>query len=260
MDIGIKELGPEGETLEEKFGRNLFTGENMDEKNMDEEENEKVVALRIARVNHSCQPNAATIYDETARVAILFAQKDIQPGEEISICYYAGFFLLSPLDQRLGIDLDEELRIFKNQMASHYGITCTNDCYCNDSTIRALNLEGRQMYATVEALTRQYKIEEALAAGDKLLDIYRRLNASWIYRCHAEYLLFRIAVCKSETLTRAKNYIRSVVELLRKICPYSESKTKKYEKLLEHPETDPNYMRIDRDVASFIGHLLSGLN
>ncbi len=39
----------------------------------------KVVAHRIARVNHCCQPNAATIYDETAQVAILFALKDIQP-------------------------------------------------------------------------------------------------------------------------------------------------------------------------------------
>ena len=31
---------------------------------------------------------------------------------------------------------------------------------------------------------RQHKIEEALDAGDKLLDIYRRLNVSWIHRGH----------------------------------------------------------------------------
>ena len=40
-------------------------------------------------------------------------------------------------------------------------------------------------------------------------------------------------------------YIRSSVELHRKICPYSEQNTKKLEKLLDQPETHYNYMKID---------------
>jgi len=70
---------------------NMFWGANM--------ESQWTIALRIARVNHSCKPNAATIYDETARVAILFAQKDIQPGEVISICLYFPFFKLDASNQ-----------------------------------------------------------------------------------------------------------------------------------------------------------------
>ena len=56
----------EGATLEDKFFNNCFEGDNVSQLD---------VALRIARVNHACQPNASTIYDETARVAILFTHK-----------------------------------------------------------------------------------------------------------------------------------------------------------------------------------------
>ena len=69
---------------------------------------QEVVALRIARLNHACKPNAVTIYDETARVAILFAQRDISPGEEITICYYASFFGLVPVEQEINMNTQEE--------------------------------------------------------------------------------------------------------------------------------------------------------
>ena len=75
MDTGIQDLEPEGATLEKKSEINLFMTPNIVGLLPDS------VALRIARVNHACRPNAATIYDETALVAILFAQKDIQPGQ-----------------------------------------------------------------------------------------------------------------------------------------------------------------------------------
>ena len=77
--------------------------------------------------------------------------------------------------------------------------------------------EGRKTIITVAtSAIRQHKIEEALDAGDKLLDIYRRLNVSWIYRDHTEVTLFHVAIRKSETLPRATHYIRSTVELFRK--------------------------------------------
>ena len=95
------------------------------------------VALRIARVNHACQPNAATIYDETARVAILFAQKDIQPGEEISICYYSPFFGLTPYvpslrDESRIEQYRRRVEFLQESMALDHGITCPTDCSCHD--------------------------------------------------------------------------------------------------------------------------------
>ncbi len=225
----------------QRFAFNTFLGEFClgEDKQPD---SQTTVTLRIARVNHACQPNAATIYDETAHVAILFAQKDIHPGEEISICYYFPFFFLAP---GVHSNVEEELRFFKNAMSSHYGVTCSADCFCYDPSFHALVLEGRQLYETVEALTYQFKVKEALEAGDKLLDIYRRLNLSWEYLGRAEFSLFQIAIQKSEFVPRAKEYIRSAAELFGKICPYSERLTKKYEKMLEHPEEQSNYLLMD---------------
>jgi len=51
-------LEPEGGTTEWKFKRNIFKGENMSQAG---------VVLRIARVNHACQPNASTIYGKRVK-------------------------------------------------------------------------------------------------------------------------------------------------------------------------------------------------
>jgi len=232
------DLKPEAATLKKKFFNNCFEGRSG-------------VALRIARVNHACSPNASTIYDETARVAILFSQKDLQPGEEITLCYYNSFYGHEPYAGTLGSKLpefnsiEEELSFFRNLMALEHGITCPTDCSCYDPAIPALVREGRQILSTMMKLANENKIEEALAAGEKALDIHRRLNVSWLVQCNVNYNLFCVAVMKSETLPRAKEYIRWIVELFRKICPYSEKLTKSMEKLLDHPETEPNYLRND---------------
>ena len=152
-------------------------------------------------MNHACQPNASTIYDETARVAILFALKDIHPGEEITICYYSPFFEFSPYLPSLSLllpainSIEEELSFFQNLMASNHGITCPSDCFCYDPAILALVREGRQIHPTIAELTNQNKIEEALAAGEKLLDIHQRLNVSWESIGNMYYNLFRVAIC-----------------------------------------------------------------
>jgi len=92
---------------------------------------------------------------------------------------------------------------------------------------------------------RHCKTEEALAAGDKLLDIHRRLNISWIYRGFTYSILFRIAISRSELLPRAKEYIRSAVEIFSQIFPYSEKHTLLFKQMLERPETDSNYLSDD---------------
>ena len=231
-----------GSTLEEKFMQNCFKGDNM---------GRLCIALRHARVNHACQPNASAIYDETARVAILFAQINIEPGEEVTICYYTPFFELQPHSRFVSLiitetnSIEEELSFFRNFMASSYGIICPSDCSCYDPAILALVREGRQILSTIVELTNENKIEEALAAGDKVIDIHKRLNVSWWALGSTYYNLFRMGICSARTLPMAKEYLRSAVELFRKICPYSEKQFKVYEKLLEHPDLHPNFKIMD---------------
>ena len=143
--------------------------------------------------------------------------------------------------------IEEELILFRNLMASNRGIICPSDCFCYDPIILYVFREGKKIYPTIAELANQKKIEEALAAGDKMLDIHQRFNVSRESIGNPYYNLFRVAICSSLTLPRAiaKQYIQSVLELYRKICPYSERLTKKFEKLLERPNLHPHFKMMD---------------
>ena len=226
-------LGPEGDSIALKLLKNAIQGDNIYKSS---------VALRIARVNHACKPNGSIIYDETARVAILYSLKDILPGEEITVCYYYRFFtILSDLSLSGSLvpppdsSIEMQLSCLKTVMASVHGVTCPSDCFCYDPAILALVREGKKIEPTIVKLSNENKIEEALAAGEKVIDILRRLNVSWQAIGLVNYNLFCIAVRKSDTLPRAKEYIQSAVDIYRKICPYSEKLTKTFEKWLQFP-------------------------
>jgi len=95
----------------------------------------------------------------------------------------------------------------------------------------------------------QFKSDKALVAGEKLVEIYGHFNVSWGYPSLTYFLLFRVAVQRSKLLPKAKHYIWSAAEIFGKICPYSERSTKRIVKLFEHPETDPNYTKIDKKAS-----------
>jgi len=125
--------------------------------------------------------------------------------------------------------IEEELILFRNLMASNRGIICPSDCFCYDPIILDVFREGKEIYIypTIAELANQKKIEEALAAGDNMLDIHQRFNVSWESIGNTYYNLFGVAICSSRTLPRAiaKQYIQSALEIYRKIYPYSERLT-----------------------------------
>ena len=249
LNTGIKDLRPDNGSLTEKFLFNAFNGANTGGNTVG---HQIKVALRIARVRHSCQPNASTIYDETAHVAILYALTDIQPGEDVTFCYLFAFFNLLSDGLLPGTNPEWSIRqqfdfCNANLPYSTPGIICPAECPCHDTAFLALVPKGRKMHESLVNLALQGKIKEALVVGEKILDIHRRLNVTWIYRGLTEFSLFQLAVRKSETLPRAKEYIRSAVELFKQICPYSERFTKRYERFLEQPEMHPDYLKMDME-------------
>ncbi|ORY62916.1 uncharacterized protein BCR38DRAFT_217437 [Pseudomassariella vexata] len=42
---------------------------------------------KIAKINHSCRPNAANVWSSVSRLRIIWAARDILPGEEVSVTY-----------------------------------------------------------------------------------------------------------------------------------------------------------------------------
>jgi hypothetical protein len=42
---------------------------------------------KIARINHSCRPNCGNYWDEKSNLRVIYAARDIAPGEEITVSY-----------------------------------------------------------------------------------------------------------------------------------------------------------------------------
>ena len=238
--LGIVDLAPEGAPLEVKFQINSMTGDPA------RDGGKSYVGLRVARINHDCRPNAGYIYDATARVEVIFAQREIQPGEEICIsyCSFASLNLERPMASKKGPEA--EFEAIQRTLFNTWGIVCPSNCFCKDPTARKLVLEGRRIKDEVDDLAGRGWIEKALLTASKLLEIQRRLNISWLCRASTEFYCFQIALRLRKTLGRAEQYIRAVREMYWVICPYSVYTTRRYEKLLAHPELDPNYLIMER--------------
>ena len=126
------------------------------------ENGKQFLGLRSSRVNHNCSPNAAISYDYVARVQIIFSLRDIQPGEEICICYYAHLTLDMEPDSvvrrrdppvavlRSMIQQGKNPREFdfivnESNLKLNWGIICPEDCFCKNPEKRKLILKAKQL-------------------------------------------------------------------------------------------------------------------
>jgi len=204
------------------------------------------VGLRISRVNHDCKPNAAHVYDDNARVQILYALRDIPQGEEICFSYslFPNLFLGKTLKSQLSPSTDE-FKFLQRALYINWGFQCPDDCFCKDPIARKLVADGKELDTRMDVYVMRGRIEEALEAGNKLLEIQRKLNVSWTCRAEMELQLFKIAVRSSKTMEKRGEHIEAALEIGSTVCPYSEV-TKKYEKFANHPETAEYYKLMDR--------------
>ncbi len=222
-----------------------------------------MLSLRIARLNHSCRPNAAKSYDETARVSILLALKDIQPGEEICIAYtyFGGLYLNCPAESRnrendpvvqsilstqfghmvhpddiLLSPEEQEFSSVRGSLRFDWGIICPSDCYCKDPQSKELVIARIKLFKQMHFLASEGRIEDALTAGEKLLKIDRNLNiSSWADRAAFNFYVFELSMANSKTERKALKYLQCSFEVGRLLAPYSED-TRLYENILKHPE------------------------
>jgi len=177
-----------------------------------------VLGLRTSRINHSCRPNAGLSYDEVARVRILVAQEDIQPGQEICITYSAFGCLLNDYISSTKNDL---LNLLRN---GHVWYPCPADCYCKNPRSKKLVLEGKKLFKKLLDLDSENQKEEALKAGEELLKIDTELNFSWTQRGDIYFKLFDIASGKkNEVTSRACRFLKSTCEIYEILHPFSEA-------------------------------------
>jgi len=149
-------------------------------------------------------PNAGTSCDYCARVQIIYSLRDIQPGEEICICYYnhlglalepdSNFMRVSHLPKR-SPNPKEEFKISLSQQGFHqqevdfmcnvmtlksvWGIICPDNCFCKRPGTQKLILEAKKLY---DQMRNSSTLKVQIEAGVKMLDIYEVLGVSWVQK------------------------------------------------------------------------------
>lgn len=241
-----------------------------------------MLGLRSSRINHSCRPNAGMAYDEAARVKIIHAERDIQLGEEISIIYTHFGNLESnspspsgPLDDlqkmfdslirsKRGIAVDpsgsdDEFDAIQRTMRLSWGFTCPADCYCKDPDVRKLILEGKEAFKKLVLSGSKGRLDEAMKAGERVLEIHGQLNLSRTGKASVHNFMFELAVCSSRTEERAKKHLEESLKVVRITAPYSE-KNMAQEELLKNLEEYLKCMSKKSKMSSMISSFSSVLS
>lgn len=232
IELGIMDLVPEGGSLEEKFNKNALASSNELEASTGKK---GYVALRISRVNHNCDSNAGRNYDDGASVEILYAQRDIQPGEEVCISY-CSFNNIS-IDRRCPIvcsnwkpanelSAEEEFACVKSSLESNWGIKCPADCFCNNPIIKSLVVRARQLRIDVDMWAySQHKPDRALKVIKDLLIIQEKIHSSLISKAKTHYTAYELAssssIIDNSKSIITKQHILYVYNVCSAICPYS---------------------------------------
>ena len=132
-----------------------------------------------------------------------------------------------------GRNLDEEIANIHVKLWATWGITCPPDCYCMDPQARELVREGRRLNRRIDALVETGQTDEALFLGDKVVDIERRLNLSWVLQTFTHLRLYDVAAVLSNIrLDKAVRHLTAMLQVYRAFIPYSKY-TKKFEDLLQ---------------------------
>jgi hypothetical protein len=108
----------------------------------------RCLCLRISRVNHDCNGNTSHyVDDDDKRVVILFAERDINPGEEICFDY---------------LPFNDPTANFAHRSSAlkiKWGITCRSDCVCLNEEMKALVAESRHLDESI------YRLAQSNAAA-----------------------------------------------------------------------------------------------
>lgn len=105
---------------------------------------------RIARINHSCKPNAAYYWNEKQRRRMVYATREIEAGEEIYVSFIS---LLLPREER-------------RRKLARYGFTCVCDACTQAPVAQAQSDAAREDIAqALQAFSAQMNLTAPTAPG-----------------------------------------------------------------------------------------------
>jgi hypothetical protein len=117
------------------------------------------ICIRMSRINHACDPNAVTYYDDETRWMVLHAARPIAAGEEVTISYTEF------LDPTCTGDRSVHANHSSN-LLYQYGIVCPGDCACRSGPSLARLMRSRELEATMLRLAGEAEDEQVtIGAG-----------------------------------------------------------------------------------------------
>jgi hypothetical protein len=177
---------------------------------------------------HSCFPNAGFIYDNWNYTVVIYAEKEIHPGERISLnfsCFY---------------DFDDWKDPIKNaeDLKSKYGLSCGESCRCK-------SVEGAEHVAMIKEVYKKDKsLMSCLANGEKLeaerlsreiVTTSERLELPSAHLYRAYFDLFQILNGSEESRSEAVMYANKCVALIEPVLAPTSLVLKQIKKYAENP-------------------------
>lgn len=184
------------------------------------------VFLECSRFNHSCVPNAMYSWNKTKEV--VYAIKDIEPGEQITVSY---------LGQELskGVRSDRQLKLF-----SSFGFECLCEaCAKSPDEIEASDRRRRNI-ARMEEIIRAGSLvmpnpAKVLEHCRRILDLWEEEGLDDISRYGVYYEAFRVCVTHGD-LARASAFAALAVKVREDCEGEDAARADKLEPFVKNPE------------------------
>jgi hypothetical protein len=215
--------------------------EKLDNNTLGTPDDGAVMCVRVARINHSCEPNAYHVYDPAAKCKVVLCQFPVRAGQEISISYVNAF---DPSRRTEGVH--EYLALLR----AHWGIACPQDCVCADEEVLASVESARYLDSSIEQLCALGKLAPALGYCETLLDLYEDED---YHRVVTDNIRIRtlidactMAVMRADTAEKAQKFATLAHALLASTMGPKGAKTLEWERYAADVTTHKNYLVADK--------------
>mmetsp|Transcript_2391 Transcript_2391/g.2142 ORF Transcript_2391/g.2142 Transcript_2391/m.2142 type:complete len:324 (-) Transcript_2391:15-986(-) len=225
-DPVVNDLHPLDGTIEEKEDVNRLECDTNDQ---------RILCARLSRVNHSCNRNAFHKYDNTYNVKILFAEREIQPGEEICITY-------TPWDDPSSSVTPEIARL---KLQKHWQIICDSTCLCYDegyiTKIKKVKKLDQQIYKP------ECSVYDSLKCIEELENLYNEMSVKYhlsLYRLY--YDRFQLSIRRGQTISQGVEYMNKAYNII-KLILHPDSK-----KVLESKSIAESLLMVHETIDEFL--------
>jgi hypothetical protein len=143
------------------------------------------ICVRISRINHACDPNAVTYYDDETKWMVLHAARPIEAGEEVTISYTEFMDPTCAGERSLRAN-------HASNLLYQYGIVCPDGCACRSGASLARVMRSKELEAAM--LRGAHSDETAMiGAGLERVRFHGSTNSPLRVRFRVRLQLFRQA-------------------------------------------------------------------